>query len=161
MSRLARAGVLCALALCAGAASAGPVDVSFVDEKRFADAGNTPWDEEHNLKLLAEHLQALGQRHLPAGQSLKVEVLDVDLAGESRPTRYGDIRIARGRADIPRITLRYSLLAGGQVLRQAEETVSDLNYMNHLREASSSETLRYEKRMLGEWFRARFVPARS
>jgi hypothetical protein len=149
----------CALALAATAATAGPVDVSFVDSVRFADAGTTRWDEEGNLKALAAHLQALGQRYLPSGQALKVEVLDVDLAGTSYPTSRGNIRVASGRADLPRITVRYSLQGGDQVLRQGEETVTDLDYMHHLRDASENESLRHEKRMLTQWFQARFAPA--
>ncbi|MED5618490.1 DUF3016 domain-containing protein [Ideonella sp. BN130291] len=150
----------CALVLAATAASAGPVDVSFVESTRFSDAGTTRWDEEGNLKTLATHLQTLGQRYLAPGQTLKVEVLDVDLAGMSYPTSRGNIRVARGRADLPRITLRYSLQGGDQVLRQGEETVTDLDYMNHIRDASENESLRHEKRMLTQWFQARFAPAR-
>ncbi len=50
-----------------------------------------------------------------AGQVLKIDVLDLDLAGTVRPARRGagDIRIVRGGADAPHIRVRYALTAGG------------------------------------------------
>jgi hypothetical protein len=43
-------------------------------------------------------------------------------------------------------------------VKQARETISDLNYLMNLDAAAyfSDDTLRYEKAMLREWFRKRF-----
>jgi hypothetical protein len=150
--------------VCAAAAApalAGPVEVSFVNADRYFDAGDKFRDEARNLRILEEHLKALGQSHLPSGQALKIEVLQVDLAGEMRPTRRGtDMRIARGGADWPRITLRYTLQGeGGAVAQPREETVSDMTYQMRSAFGFSQEALHYEKRMLTEWFRERFASA--
>lgn len=148
---------LCTLALAALPALAGTVEVKFSDTEHYADAGITKWDESNTLKILSTHLQQLGTRYLPEGQKLSIEVLDVDLAGEKRWRRGTEIRIVRGRADWPRITLRYTLQdASGQTLRQAKETVSDMGYRDHA-DFGDNDPLRYEKRMLDDWFRKSFA----
>jgi hypothetical protein len=147
----------CAAAALALPALAGTVEVKFSGAERYADAGTTRWDEDNNLKVLSAHLQQLGGRYLPEGQKLSIEVLDVDLAGEKRWRRGNEIRIVRGRADWPRITLQYTLQdASGQTLRQAKETVSDMGYRDHV-ELGDTDPLRYEKRMLEDWFRKSFA----
>jgi hypothetical protein len=163
MSMQFRGWLLCAVCAAATApAFAGPVEVSFIDADRYFDAGDKFRDEARNLRILEEHLKALGQRHLPHGQALKIDVLQVDLAGELRPTRRGsDMRIARGGADWPRITLRYALQGeGGAAVQQGEETVSDMTYQMRSTFGFAQESLHYEKRMLTEWFRERFAAAR-
>lgn len=153
-------GLLIGVAVGAAApAFAGTVDVTFTGSENYADAGDMPHREEANLRTLAGHLKSLGERHLPAGQVLKIEVLDVDLAGETRPWLFPErhVRIARGGADTPSVTLRYSLEADGRVLRSGEERVTDLAYLHHSGLGGPREPLRHEKRMLDGWFSERFV----
>jgi hypothetical protein len=149
-----------AAALClaaAGAQAGGVVNVTFVEPDKFYDSGNTQFDKPTNLKTIETFLQELGTRHLPDGQVLDIEVLNVDLAGYTRPTRNGDLRVVRGGADWPSFQLRYKLSAGDQALKQGEERVADLNYTNKIPSYSTREPLRYEKQMLDGWFRARFT----
>jgi hypothetical protein len=150
---------LCALAAAALPALAGTVEVKFTDADRYADAGISQWDQSNNLKVLSTYLQQLGSRYLPQDQKLGIEVLDVDLAGEKRWRRGDEIRIVRGRADWPRITLRYTLQdANGQTIREAKETVSDMDYRDRSIDLGNTDPLRYEKRMLEDWFRKSFAP---
>jgi hypothetical protein len=153
----------CAALLGAGTAhAAGTVQVDFVAPDRYSDAGTSRADEEPNRDTLARYLQDLGERYLPDGDVLQISVLDIDLAGHVRPARRGtvDIRVVRGGADWPRIKLRYTLRAGDKVLQSAEETVADLDYLSHRTDYAARDPLRYEKRMLADWFRARFVEHR-
>ena len=152
--------LLAPLVLAAAGAWAGTVSVSFVDPARYTDAGTSQWDEKDNLLQLARHLEVLGQRALPANQSLQVEVLDVDLAGTAQPSRRDGslIRVARGRADWPRIHLRYTLQAPGQAPRSGDEWVQDLNYGRGTLSVHRNEPLFHEKRMLDSWFHQRFGP---
>jgi hypothetical protein len=148
-----------ALALLAAAAAAqagGTVNVSFVEPDKFYDAGNNQFDRPTNLKTIESFLQDLGKRYLADGQVLDVEVLNVDLAGYSRPTRNGDLRIVRGGADWPSFQVRYKLAGAGQALKQGEERIADLNYTGHIASYGNRDPLRYEKQMLDGWFRARF-----
>lgn len=48
----------------------------------------------------------------------------------------------------------------GRVRLRAEETVSDMNYLMNSSARHSGERLAYEKAMLRDWFRARFVAMR-
>lgn len=159
MTTYPKALLLCIAAAAAGTALAGTVTVSFTDPARFADAGSSPWDKEANLQALSAHLEELGKRYLPAGQSLTVEVLDVDLAGDTRPARIrgAEIRVLKGRADWPRIALRYTLSADGRVIRSGEETLSDMDYLDRVRTGYPQGALYHEKRLLEQWMRSRFA----
>lgn len=140
-------------------AVAGTVNVSFVNAAGFTDAGATRWEADVNLKALTRHLRDLGERYLPAGQTVDVEVLDVDLAGTTWPShRNGsEVRIIKGGADWPRIKLRYTLKEDGKPARSGEESVADMNYLRGISGVRRSQSLYYEKRMLDDWFKASFV----
>ena len=155
--------VSCLMAAAGPAWAAGTVAVSFVSPSRFSDAGTTHWDQESNLKVIDEHLQALGKRFLRDGEVLKVEVLEVDLAGTPRPSRRdgSEVRIVKGGADWPRVGLRYSLELNGNPVRSAEVTVVDMNYARGFVGSRRSEPLAYEKNMLEKWFRTSFVEGRA
>ena len=149
----------CLTAAAATPVVAGVAELSFVDSARFADTGSTPWERQANLNTLTSHLQVLAKHHLGANQVLKIEVLNVDLAGEPQPSRRAgrDLRIVRGKADWPRIQLRYTLEAAGKPLLSGEETVADMDYSHGLQSDRYTEPLRYEKRMLEHWFKTRLI----
>ena len=159
----ARTLLLSLLLTVACAAAAGTVEVSFVNPASYIDAGGSPWDKDANLKVLERHLQVLGRRLLPANQVLKVELLDVDLAGNLQPARIrgDDVRVLRGNADFPRIHLKYTLEADGMAHGSGTEWVVDLDYAHGVPSWHDAEPLYYEKRMLETWFKARFVDARG
>src|SRR5690349_10907447 len=88
------------LALAAGAASAD-VTVNYVQPERFSDLPFTTWEREVVLKDLTGHFAKLGAQ-LPPGQNLRIDVLDIDLAGREHPGRGGrDLRIVK-QIDWPR-----------------------------------------------------------
>jgi hypothetical protein len=150
--------LLC-FAAAAGSALAGTVNVSFVDSAGFADVGTTPSERDANLHTLEQHLVGLGGRLLPADQVLKVDVLDVDLAGHVivSSRRAGiERRIAKGMADWPRINLRYTLESNGKVLNSGEEWVDAKDYLHRADRYGNADPLHHEKQMLDEWFKARF-----
>jgi hypothetical protein len=151
-----------ALALCAAPALAA-VDVSFSDPSRFTDieASNAS-DRQQALDDLSHHLVRLGERYLPRGESLAIEVLDVDLAGRVRYTPGArPIRVLNDRGDAPYLKVRYTLSAGGKVVDSREESVTDASYLTFRGYAYSNESLAYEKRMLERWFRERFADKRA
>lgn len=142
---------LCALA--AGSATAAAATVSFVEPEHFTDVPFSHVERERVLKELSGHFDKLAAS-LPTGQQLKVEVLDVDLAGITRPTMsQPELRILNGGADWPKMRFRYTIEQGGQVLKSGEAKLSDMNYMHSINRYSSGTTLRYEKQMLDSWFR--------
>jgi hypothetical protein len=142
----------------AAAHASGGVQVSFVQPDRFVDAEDARRDATDNLRRLKSYLEERGRRYVADGQTLIIEVLDVDLAGEVRfdRRRMDDVRVLRGMADWPRITLRYTLETAGQPARHAEQTVYDMAYLQRMNRYTSDEPLRYEKPMLDAWFDAQF-----
>ncbi|MPY73286.1 MAG: DUF3016 domain-containing protein [Alphaproteobacteria bacterium] len=138
------------------------VEVVFLHPEAYSDAslynGYGAKGQEPALRGIREHLQRLGERYLKPGDTLKIEVLDIDLAGRFewwRPYAY-DVRILR---DItwPRMKLRYVLDENGRRVACPEEFVSDQAYLMNAAMRSSMDPLKYEKSMLDDWFRARIA----
>jgi hypothetical protein len=153
---LALAGLL---ALSAGAASAA-VTVAFSHPENYYDMPFAPFDRERVLKDLEEHFAKLGAT-LPPGQDLRIEVMELDLAGRLRPNFRGqELRVLSGGADWPHMVLRYTLEANGHVLYSGEDEIKDMMYMSRLNRYFDGDTLRYEKRMIDEWFMRKFTPRR-
>ncbi len=133
--------------------------VTFVgDPEKYTDPANERWEIQSTLDTLGTYMKRLGDRYIAPNDTLRIEVLDVDLAGWARwGGRAPDkVRVARGGADFPAMKVRYTLESGGRT-RSAEETISDPGYLNHgATIRSSSEPLYHEKRMLDDWFRSTF-----
>lgn len=135
-----------------GAHATGKVEVKAAEPDKFFDIGISTIARERNLQTLTEFLQKLGAQ-LPDGQVLTVELLDVDLAGHVNPMCVQEIRVVRGGADWPKITLRYTLQDGSTTLKSGEERLVDINYATHGRSARyANRELGYEMRMLQRWF---------
>jgi hypothetical protein len=131
--------------------AAGKIELTWVEPEKFADSGHTAADRAATLQALGEHVQRLAGE-LPNGQTLKIEVTDLNLAGEVRFTPSRDVRVLRNRADWPTMNIRYSLVADGRVLKSGQTRLSDMNYGFTLRR----DAYGYEKRMIDTWFRAEF-----
>lgn len=157
---------LVAAALLAAAASVSAADLSvlFVHPENYTDAAYTSAfanerDRAEVQRDIARHLQRLAERGLPVDEALKIEVLDIDLAGHFEPFRFrhgGDVRIVRDITG-PRIKLRYTLTRGGQVLASAEEQLRDMNFMHGGNRYLGGDRLRYEKALLDDWFDKRIA----
>jgi hypothetical protein len=146
------------LLLLAGLAQSATVQVSFDHPERFTDVGDSQ-NAARVHQVIERHLQALAQAKLPATQTLQVTITDIDLAGEVnlRPGRLQDVRVMRGKADWPRIELRYTLSEGDRTLAQGSERLIDMNYLVRPLPARADEPLPYERRMLDAWFDRRFA----
>jgi len=152
--------LLAATLLTSAAAWAQQVEVSYVKPEQFSDVPFMQLDRDRLLKELSAHFAELGKK-LPAGQTLKIEVLDVDLAGRLYPRRNGDdLRIMRGGADWPHMHLRYALEQDGQLIRSGDDEISNMAYEDRINHYSGSDGLRYEKQMVDDWFNKAFGPKR-
>jgi DUF3016 family protein len=94
-------------------AARAEVDVAFTAPEKYVDASlrreGGASAREVALRTIREQLVALGERYLAPNQTLKIEVLDIDLAGEIE-WWHGpyDIRYLRDYT-WPKIKLRYTL----------------------------------------------------
>ena len=150
---------LLAIAALAAVPSYATVDVSFVSPEKYTDASNERWEMDSNLKSLAEHMRKAGERYIAPNETLRIEVLDVDLAGWSRwaGSSPNKVRVARGGADFPQMKFRYTL-ESSRGNRSGEADLRDLGYQNSgLRSRAASEPMYYEKRMIDEWFKSTFA----
>ncbi len=130
------------------------VSVNFTKPESYADMPFSDSGKEDVYKELRLHFAKLGAK-LPAGQDLKIDVRDINLAGAIEPQRINtnsDFRILRGGADFPMMEFKYVIEAQGKVVKSGDARVTDLNYLRGLNRYSANESLRYEKKMLDEWF---------
>jgi hypothetical protein len=142
-------------AVTSGAAIGGTAEVRFIAPERFADLATNRSQEVETMNALGAYVQQLASA-LPADQVLRVDVLDVDLAGTMRPTRRGNVRVNNGLSDAPMIHLRYTLQAGGQVVRTGEDRLVDVDYTHTTGSWRATSQFYYEKRMLADWFARTF-----
>ncbi|GGY73387.1 DUF3016 domain-containing protein [Pseudoduganella plicata] len=156
--RIRRAALAAALLLPAIGAFAG-AKVTYVQPEKMTDVPRFPSDRESMEITFREHLEKLSER-LPAGQQLVVEFLDIDLAGDVFPrVPVQDIRVLKGRADWPRMHLRYRIEQDGAVLRSGERELADPNYLMHS-SRHNGELYQHEKIMLDDWFRKEVLAER-
>jgi hypothetical protein len=162
--RFLRAFLVALAALAAlTSAAAARVDIRFIQPERYVDEDfRNSYTRERLVAEFDRFLKAEGARHVRAGQTLRIEVLDIDLAGQNRPfaSRLGDVRVMR-EVTPPSVRLRYVLEERGRVVARGEETLLDWNYLSNARARNSSEWLPYEKAMLRDWFRRRFGDAQT
>ena len=160
--RFVRSVALIASWIVCAAPAAAQTSVGFVQPDRYTDAENR-WGSGLSLRVTLGEMRRLftelGNRIVPPGQSLAIEVLDIDLAGLDQPGAnqpYG-LRVV---TDItpPRFVLRYALKERGRILLSGQETVSDLNFLTRYGgRAASSTTFYYERELIRDWLQSRFV----
>jgi len=139
------------------ALAAGSAQVSYLHPEKFSDAGFGSFERNRTLRSLTEHFEVMAKR-LPDGQVLRVEVLDIDLAGEIWPRTPSEVRVLRGRADWPHLNLRYTVLDGSRTVKTGEIHLADMNYLFGQRIDQRYGDLPYEKRMLDRWFNEEIAP---
>ena len=145
------------LALAAGAACAADVTVTYIQPEKFSDIP-TGGEREETLRNLTAHFVKLGAK-LPAGQHLRIDVLDIDMAGSEQPARgRTDMRVTT-KGEWPRMNLTYSLESNGQVLSSGDAELRDTSFLDRPNRYMDHDTSRFEKKMIDTWFEKTIVPA--
>lgn len=125
------------------------VKVRFISPERYTDAAASGGGRAGTLAEFRSYLEALGNRYLASGQTMSIDVLDIDLAGQVEPRSRGtEVRVLRDVTP-PRIRLRYTL--SGKGTRSGEDVLSDINYQAGGRSPIGQYS--YEKALLSDWFR--------
>lgn len=145
-----------------GKGAAASVDVQFLHPEKYTDAdygrGFRKREGEAIFDKLRQHLQKQAPRYLATGQHLKIEFVDIDLAGDHEPTasvNLRDVRIIRSVYP-PKLAFHYQLTDEmGAVLREGSESIRDIGFDLHQR-GQPSDSLRYEKRILDQWLQRQF-----
>ncbi|MBC3766589.1 DUF3016 domain-containing protein [Neptunicella marina] len=117
--------------------------------------------QKHVFKTLAEELTKQLE-DLPDGYKLSMTVTNLDLAGEVWPGMMvgidtsSDIRLVK-QMDIPRMDFSYQLTdASGVVVKEGDEELKDMAFMDRGSRIGSRQPLYYEKEMLKRWVRETF-----
>ncbi|GAA0811143.1 DUF3016 domain-containing protein [Colwellia asteriadis] len=134
-------------------------EVTWGDYKKFRDIDegneNRKSFRERTFKEFEKHFAKLAET-LPEDQVLKIEVTDVDLAGDTRFSGVNQMRIIKDNY-FPRINLSYNLVdQDGKSIKAETVVIKDMNFMmgSHLK--YRNESLTYEKQMLDDWFKETF-----
>jgi hypothetical protein len=133
------------------------VQVSFVKPETFVDIkDNSGFRDDAVLKDIEKHIVEQAQKYLP-GKDVRIDVTDVDLAGQVEPfgRSVNWVRVMRSVTS-PSITLNYEVREGGKLVQQGKAVMRDMNYQNGFSEYFSTDSLRYEKRMIDRWFQSEF-----
>jgi hypothetical protein len=135
-------------------------EVTWTDYKSYRDID--PGNEgrksfrERTFKDLEKHFAKLAET-LPEGQVLKIDVTDVDLAGDTHAAGINRTRVVK-QIYSPRMNFSYELLdADGKVIQSDEVVVKDMNFMSGSNLKYRSKSLGYEKKMLDDWFKDAFA----
>ena len=149
---VSKATVAGALLLLAAAQAGATAEVTYLNPEKMTDIPRFEADRESMEYLLNQHIDQLSEK-LPAGQVLKLEFLDIDLAGDVFPkVPIRDVRVLRGMGDWPRLHFRYSVEQDGQVIKQGERDLVNRQYMLNYT-GLRNESFGHEKQMLDEWFK--------
>ena len=150
----------------AAAPAVARVDIQWQDPQSFSDvrAANQSRARyrEQTFAQIEQHLDKLVST-LPQGQTLQLTVTDLNLAGRVWPSSLvglasaGDVRIIKG-TDFPAMRFSYTLRDdNSDIVKAGEEHLRDLSFQNRVNRHSRGDALRYEKRMLDDWFAKTFA----
>ena len=143
------------------------VEITWQDPEKFDDVRSPSASRvkfrERIFKELDKYFNELAE-DLPNGQKLVMNVTNVDLAGNVLPASFAglgrsmsEVRVVKS-IYIPRMSFSYQLLSSdGEVLQEEEVKLKDMSFLNSHNRFFSSDTLRYEKNMIEEWFEDEFA----
>jgi hypothetical protein len=139
---------------------AATVEMNWVKPETYDDMRsgeqNRKAFRERTFKVLEKHFIKLA-KSLPQNQTLKVDILNIDLAGEINFKNTRQIRILR-EPYFPRMNLSYQLIGDdNEIVKSGSEKLTSLNFMQSNNLRYSSESLGHEKKMLDKWFKREFV----
>ncbi|WMW79414.1 DUF3016 domain-containing protein [Undibacterium cyanobacteriorum] len=142
-------------------AYAGDSKVNWGNLDKFTDVQEGRDQREYfreNLKKeFSEIFNGLAKK-LPEGYTLTVNVNDLDLAGDIRPSiSYWQIRIMT-TIYWPRMSFDYELKNDkNEVVASGKEELRDMDYLNRIRIPSGRTQFEYEEKMIQDWFRHQYA----
>jgi len=134
-------------------------EVTWTDYKSYRDIhegnGGRKQFRERIFKDFEKHFAKLAAT-LPEGQTLQIDVTDVDLAGDTHVGGIERMRIIKHMYS-PRMNFSYKLVdADGKVIQTDDVVVKDMNFMSGTSLKYRNKSLGYEKKMLDDWFEETF-----
>lgn len=139
---------------------AATVELNWVKPETYADMRSGEQSRkafrEHTFKVLEKHFLKLAD-NLPQNQILKVDILNIDLAGEIDFAGARQIRILR-EPYVPRISLSYQLIDDNNaIVMSGSNKLKSMSFLQNSNFRYRSESLGHEKKMLDVWFKREFA----
>lgn len=141
----------------------GVVKVEWQEPKKFRDIKTTNERqsrfEARLFETLTKNIDKEAEKVLKPNQTLEMQVSNLDLAGDMRPTfgaTTSDLRIVKDMYP-PRMTFTYQVLEDGQVIIAGDEKLTDMNFMSHVKRVNS-KPFEYETQMLKRWLNRTIAP---
>jgi hypothetical protein len=142
---------------------ASRISVTFIQPERFTDVKDSllasPKGTADLLAAIDRYLHVAGERYVPAGRALEIQVTNIDLAGEFEPWRgpqFDRIRIMRD-VYAPRFELAFRLTDGsGAVVKEGQRVLLDQLYLSAAA-LNNGDRLYYDKQLFGTWLRQEFA----
>ncbi len=136
-------------------AYAATSEVTWTDYKKYRDIDSGDESRKHfrerTFSNFEKHFAKLAER-LPEGQVLKIDVTDVDLAGDTHAGGIDRLRIVK-EIYFPRMNFSYQLVnADGSVKKDDTVVLKDMSFMMSSNLKYRHNSLGYEKKMLDDWF---------
>ena len=143
---------------------AGTVEVKWTDPDSYRDIRSGTQHPKHFRKntfnVLEKHLAKLADK-LPQGQILKIDVTDVDLAGEIFYGNSHQLRVVK-EANFPRMVFSYQLINADKTLATSGAAdIKDMNFLQFNSPAYRNKALGNEKRLLDDWFKETFSESKG
>jgi hypothetical protein len=111
---------------------------------------------ERTFKTLEKHFSSLAKQ-LPQGQMLKIEITDVDLAGDVQHGGTRQIRLVK-EIYFPKMKFSYQVVdAANNELSAGQADLKDMTFMTGINLRYRNDSLGYEKKMLDNWFKDTFI----
>ncbi|WNC71792.1 DUF3016 domain-containing protein [Thalassotalea psychrophila] len=139
-------------------AFAGQAEIDWVEPDKFTDI--RPGNESRSnmqkrvFKELEQHFSELAEK-LPAEQTLKISVTNLDLAGDIRYMVGPNNSTIRVVEDLyfPKMKFDYQLVSSDKsIISTAKADIKDMSFNTGVRRSMSSEAFYYEKNMIDDWF---------
>lgn len=134
--------------------SAATSEVKWTNSDKYRDVhagdGHRAKFKARVFRKFEEHFAELAEK-LPEGQTLLIDVKDVDLAGDV----HQNMRRIRVIKDIffPRIEFSYQVVDSNKnVITSGDVDLKDMGFMMGANHRYNQDSLGYEKKMLDEWF---------
>lgn len=136
-------------------AMAAKIEVIWTDPDSYRDIYSGNESRKHFrarvFRALEKHLSQLAAK-LPEQQTLKINVTDLDLAGDVRHGSLNQIRIVKQHY-FPRLKFSYQLLeSDNTVISEQQVNIKDTSFMMSAGLRYRNHQLSYEKKMLDHWF---------
>lgn len=150
--------VLMSLSIFTVPAFAGQAEIDWVEPDKFTDI--RPGNESRSnmqkrvFKELEQHFSELAAK-LPEGQTLKISVTNLDLAGDIRYMVGPNNATIRVVEDLyfPKMKFDYQLINSDKsIISTAKADIKDMSFNMGVRSSMNSEAFHYEKNMIDDWF---------